>query len=89
MVYAWLVAGRWPSIFTNKRPNSLYNTMFSRTALAFFEARKLLLEKLVLRHKLNVLHLDADTVRISRPHLTSTSHVRISRPHLTSASHIA
>ena len=33
----------WPSQFARKRPSSLYNDMFSRTALAFFEARKLLL----------------------------------------------
>jgi hypothetical protein len=30
----------WPSQFTAPRPKSLYNTMFSRIALAFFEARK-------------------------------------------------
>ena len=32
--------------------------MFKGTALIFFEARKLLLEKLVVSHKLNVLHLE-------------------------------
>ena len=40
----------WPSIFARTRPPSLYNDMFkgeSRT-LAFFEARKLLLERLVI-----------------------------------------
>ena len=58
----------WPSVFTKPRPPSLYNTMFSRTALAFFEARKLLLEQLVRRHKLNVLHLDADTVWFANPY---------------------
>lgn len=58
----------WPSQFTSPRPNSLYNTMFSRYALSFFEARKVLLEKLVLVHKLNVLHLDADTVWFANPY---------------------
>ena len=58
----------WPSQFTSQKPRSLYNTMFSKTALAFFEARKLLLEQLVLRHKLNVLHLDADTVWFANPY---------------------
>ena len=28
----------WPSQFARKRPSSLYNDMFSRTSLAFFEA---------------------------------------------------
>ena len=58
----------WPSRFTGERPNSLYNTMFGRTALAFFEARKLLLERLVVSHRLNVLHLDADTVWFANPY---------------------
>ena len=44
------------------RPASLYNTMFNKVALAFFEARKVLLERLVVKHRLNVLHLDADTI---------------------------
>ena len=51
----------WPSQFARPRPKSLYNDMFSRTALAFFEARKILLERLVVAHELNVLHLDGDT----------------------------
>jgi len=58
----------WPSKLSNPRPKSLYNTMFSKVALAFFEARKLLLEHLVLRHSLNVLHLDADTVWFANPY---------------------
>ena len=36
--------------------------MFNKVALAFFEARKVLLERLVVKHRLNVLHLDADTI---------------------------
>jgi hypothetical protein len=59
----------WPSIFKKRRPASLYNDMFkgeSRT-LAFFEARKLLLERLVLEHRLNVLQLDGDTVWFANP----------------------
>ena len=58
----------WPSIFHGERPKSLYNTMFSRAALAFFEARKILLEQLVVTHRLNVLHLDADTVWFANPY---------------------
>ena len=58
----------WPSRFKAPRPNSLYNTMFSRTALAFFEARKRLLEQLVITYHLNVLHLDADTVWFANPY---------------------
>jgi len=58
----------WPSKLSNKRPASLYNTMFSKVALAFFEARKLLLEQLVITHRLNVLHLDADTVWFANPY---------------------
>ena len=30
----------WPSVFEAPRPPSLYNTMFNKVALAFFEARK-------------------------------------------------
>jgi hypothetical protein len=58
----------WPSQFTSPRPHSLYNTLFSRYALSFFEARKVLLERLVLDHRLNVLHLDADTVWFANPY---------------------
>jgi hypothetical protein len=104
----------WPSYFGNSKPKppSLYNTMFSKTALAFFEARKVrslagsllnlaisppsrdlsrdraprwpdsglpdcqpdglphqvLLEKLVVTHRLNVLHLDADTIWFANPY---------------------
>lgn len=58
----------WPSQFARRRPSSLYNDMFSRVALAFFEARKLLLEKLVLQHGLNVLHLDGDTIWFANPY---------------------
>ena len=59
----------WPSQFGAKpKPKSLYNTMFSKIALAFFETRKVLLERLVLNHKLNVLHLDADTVWFANPY---------------------
>ena len=98
----------WPSMFKAPRPSSLYNTMFSRRALAFFEGRKLcarlarrsphprlrtalvvcemltrilpprafallcltprLLERLVVEHHLNVLHLDADTVWFANPY---------------------
>ena len=46
----------------------MYNTLFSRAALAFFEARKRLLEQLVVTYKLNVLHLDADTVWFANPY---------------------
>ena len=37
----------WPSIFARSRPASLYNDMFKKESrtLAFFEARKLLLER--------------------------------------------
>ena len=63
----------WPSRLRDARrpkPESLYNTLyqtrgvreFNPIALAIFAARKSLLEKLVLRHGLNVLHLDADSV---------------------------
>ena len=58
----------WPSEWARARPPSLYNDMFSRVALAFFEARKKLLETLVLRHRLNVLHLDGDTVWFANPY---------------------
>jgi hypothetical protein len=58
----------WPSQFARKRPSSLYNDMFSRVALAFFEARKLLLERLILHHRLNVLHLDGDTIWFANPY---------------------
>ena len=58
----------WPSEFARTRPSSLYNDMFSRTSLAFFEARKKLVERLVLRHRLNVLHLDGDTVWFANPY---------------------
>jgi hypothetical protein len=58
----------WPARFTADRPASLYNTMFSRTALAFFEARKILMERLVVTYRLNVLHLDADTVWFANPY---------------------
>ena len=53
-----LACVHWPSRFAKPRPPSLYNTMFKGTALIFFEARKLLLEQLVIKHKLNVLHLE-------------------------------
>ena len=53
----------WPSkILHTHRPESLYNTRFSPLALAIFEARKVLLERMVLEYRLNVLHLDADSV---------------------------
>ncbi len=58
----------WPSQFARPRPDSLYNTQFSRRALAFFEARKVLLERLVVRHRLNVLHLDADVTWFANPY---------------------
>ena len=58
----------WPSQFARPRPDSLYNTQFSRVALSFFEARKRLLESLVLTHGLNVLHLDADVVFFANPY---------------------
>ena len=58
----------WPSQFSVAKPKSLYNTMFSNIALAFFETRKVLLERLVLTHQLNVLHLDADTVWFANPY---------------------
>ena len=59
----------WPSkILHTKRPDSLYNTKFNPLALAIFEARKLLLETLVLNHQLNVLHLDADSVWFANPY---------------------
>lgn len=57
----------WPAAFKRRRPPSLYNTKFNPTALAFFEARKILLEKLVIRHRLNVLHLDADSLWFANP----------------------
>ena len=57
----------WPAAFKRRRPPSLYNTKFNPTALAFFEARKILLEKLVIRHHLNVLHLDADSLWFANP----------------------
>jgi len=58
----------WPSRLNGPKPNSLYNTMFSKYALAFFEARKVLLERLVMQHRLNVLHLDADTIWFANPY---------------------
>ena len=60
----------WPSIFAKPRPRSLYNDMFKKESrtLAFFEARKLLLANLVLEHRLNVLHLDGDTVWFANPY---------------------
>jgi len=62
------VACVWqPSAFLKTRPHSLYNTQFSPMALSFFEARKILLEKLVLSHRLNVLHLDADVAVLANP----------------------
>ena len=62
------VACVWqPSAFRRIRPRSLYNTQFSPMALAFFEARKLLLEKLVVAHGCNVLHLDADVAVLANP----------------------
>ena len=57
----------WPSRFTAKKPESLYNTMFNKVALAFFEARKLLVQRLVLGYGLNLLHLDADTIWFANP----------------------
>tara|TARA_B110001452_G_scaffold69373_1_gene55961 strand:+ start:954 stop:3251 length:2298 start_codon:yes stop_codon:yes gene_type:complete len=57
----------WPSVFEAPRPPSLYNTMFNKVALAFFEARKRLVERLVLRYNLNLLHLDADTIWFANP----------------------
>ena len=42
--------------------------MFNKVALAFFEARKVLLERLVVKHRLNVLHLDADTIWFANPY---------------------
>lgn len=45
----------WPSIFRRARPPSLYNTRFDRNTLVFYEARKLLLARLVIEQKLNVL----------------------------------
>ena len=74
-------------IFAKPRPASLYNDMFkgeSRT-LAFFEARKLLLEQLVLRHRLNVLHLDGN-FRLS--HEEDAQHV-IGQVEQPKASHAA
>jgi hypothetical protein len=58
----------WPGKLSAPRPPSLYNTMFNKIALAFFEARKVLLERLVLTHRLNVLHLDADTIWFANPY---------------------
>lgn len=58
----------WPGRLSAPRPASLYNTMFNKVALAFFEARKVLLERLVLTHRLNVLHLDADTIWFANPY---------------------
>ena len=57
----------WPAVFDAKRPHSLYNTMFNKVALAFFEARKLLVQRLVLGYGLNLLHLDADTIWFANP----------------------
>ena len=58
----------WPARLSAPRPPSLYNTMFNKVALAFFEARKILLERLVVTHRLNVLHLDADTIWFANPY---------------------
>ncbi|EOD31305.1 hypothetical protein EMIHUDRAFT_232076 [Emiliania huxleyi CCMP1516] len=58
----------WPRRLEAPRPASLYNTMFNKVALAFFEARKVLLERLVVKHRLNVLHLDADTIWFANPY---------------------
>ena len=58
----------WPSRFTAKKPDSLYNTMFNKVALAFFEVRKVLTAQLALDHHLNVLHLDADTIWFANPY---------------------
>lgn len=60
----------WPQAFARPVPDSLYNTQFKRTALAFFEARKILLERLVVSHRLNVLHLDADCTFFANPYPT-------------------
>ena len=46
----------------------LFGVIAPVLALAFFEARKRLLESLVVSHKLNVLHLDADTVWFANPY---------------------
>ena len=59
----------WPSQFAREKPRSLYNNMFSRTALAFFEARKQLLERLVLHHRCNVFHVDGDTIFFANPYV--------------------
>ena len=68
-VFASVACVYWPSrILRTKRPESLYNTKFSPLALAIFEARKVLLERLVLDHHLNVLHLDADAVFFANPY---------------------
>ena len=58
----------WPSRFLRKKPDSLYNTMFNKVALAFFEVRKVLTAQLALDHHLNVLHLDADTIWFANPY---------------------
>ena len=58
----------WPSQWSRPRPSSLYNDNFPRQALALYEARKVLLERLVLDHGLNVLHLDSDTVWFANPY---------------------
>lgn len=58
----------WPSQWARQRPSSLYNDNFPRQALALYEARKVLLERLVLDHGLNVLHLDGDTVWFADPY---------------------
>jgi len=58
----------WPSQWSRPRPASLYNDNFPRQALALYEARKVLLECLVLEHRLNVLHLDGDTVWFANPY---------------------
>lgn len=71
------VACLWqPSAFSKARPASLYNDAlklfgmreFNPVALDFFQARKRLLETLVLSHRLNVLHLDADVVVLANPY---------------------
>ena len=71
------VACVWqPSAFRRERPLSLYNhgqrlfgmREFNPVALNMFKARKLLLERLVLSHRLNVLHLDADVVAFANPY---------------------
>jgi hypothetical protein len=71
----------WPSkILHTRRPESLYNTRFSPLALAIFEARKVLLQRMVLEHGLNVLHLDADSVRSAATNATGVAAHTSSKP---------